>query len=391
MPNRISQVVATCASLVLLAACSEAPSGSATVPQTSATDSDTTYLDCEVAAPCATPFAVKLVIVTMFERGEDEGDAPGEFQFWKERFPLNTRVAMPQAHHDVFVNEEQGVVGIVTGIGTMHSAASTMAIGLDPRFDFSEAYWLVAGIAGIDPEDASIGSAIWSAYLVDGDLSHEIDAREKPHDWDTGYFARHTKFPGDPERPHPKGEVFKINEGLRDWAYTLTKDIVLDDSDGIAKARSAYTEHPNAQRPPFVGKGGHIAAMTFWHGALLNQWANDWVSYWSGGETDFVTSAMEETGTFQAITYLDRIGKVDKERFMVLRAGSNYTMPPPGVSAAENLLKENEGYAGMLAALEALYKVGSVVIEEITGNWSVYAEQIPGNSDVRSGMPGQER
>ena len=34
-----------------------------------------------------------------------------------------------------------------------------MALGMDPRFDFSDAYWLVAGIAGIDPEDASIGSA----------------------------------------------------------------------------------------------------------------------------------------------------------------------------------------------------------------------------------------
>ncbi|MGC4075145.1 MAG: hypothetical protein QM760_22115 [Nibricoccus sp.] len=29
---------------------------------------------------------------------------------------------------------------------------------LDPRFDFSKAYWLVAGIAGVDPADASLGS-----------------------------------------------------------------------------------------------------------------------------------------------------------------------------------------------------------------------------------------
>ena len=38
-------------------------------------------------------------------------------------------------------------------------------------------------IAGIDPEDASIGSVAWSSYLVDGDLGHEIDAREMPEDW----------------------------------------------------------------------------------------------------------------------------------------------------------------------------------------------------------------
>jgi purine nucleoside permease len=34
-----------------------------------------------------------------------------------------------------------------------------MALGLDPRFDLTKAYWLVAGIAGIDPADGSLGCA----------------------------------------------------------------------------------------------------------------------------------------------------------------------------------------------------------------------------------------
>jgi purine nucleoside permease len=62
---------------------------------------------------------------------------------------------------------------------------------------------------------------------------------------------------------------------------------------------------------------------------------------------------------------------------MVLRAGSNYTMQPPGVGAAENLLRENDGYAGMEASLESLYLVGSVVIDELLANWDTYAETIP--------------
>ena len=48
---------------------------------------------------------------------------------------------------------------------------------------------------GFDPADASIGSAAWAEYLIDGDLSHEIDAREIPEDWPFGYFARYTKDP----------------------------------------------------------------------------------------------------------------------------------------------------------------------------------------------------
>jgi purine nucleoside permease len=52
-------------------------------------------------------------------------------------------------------------------------------------------------------------------------------------------------------------------------------------------------------------------------------------------------------------------------------------MQPPGVGAAENLLRENEGYAGMEAALESLYLVGSVVIDEIIRNWARYRDEIP--------------
>ena len=325
------------------------------------------------------PLPVKVVIVTMFEIGEDVGDRAGEFQLWKERQGLNVQIAFPHSHHDLFYNEDTQVLGIVTGIGTAKSASAIMALGLDSRLDLSNAYWIIAGIAGIDPEDASIGSVAWSSYLVDGDLAHEIDPREMPTNWDFGYFARNTTSPFDPKKPEPTGEVFVANESLRDWAFDQTKDIVLPDSRSLEETRMLYTEHPNARKPPFVLKGGHIAAMTFWHGEILNEWANRWVEYWTNGKTDFVTSAMEDTGTFQSLEYLDRIDRVDKNRVMVLRAGSNYTMQPPNMTAAENMLKENRGFAGLEVSLESLYLVGSIVLEEIVHKWDTYKESIPGH------------
>ena len=114
------------------------------------------------------PLPVKVVIVTMFEIGEDEGDQAGEFQLWKERQGLDIKIAFPHSHHDLFYNQHTRVLGVVTGIGTAKSASAIMALGLDSRFDLSKSYWI---IAGIDPEDASLGSAVWSAYIVDGDLS----------------------------------------------------------------------------------------------------------------------------------------------------------------------------------------------------------------------------
>ena len=335
-------------------------------------------LACVPGGPCDDPVEVRVVLLTMFEIGEDTGDRPGEFQLWAERANLTVRFPFPQGHHDLYYDPERMLLAMVTGIGTMKSAPNVMALGLDQRFDLSTAYWLVAGIAGIDPEDASIGSAAWSAYLVDGDLGHEIDAREKPEDWPTGYFARRSQGPYDTPRPHSEGEVQVTNIALRDWAFELTRDMTLPDVEGLAEARAHYTDHPNAQRPPFVLKGGHIAAMTYWHGHELNEWANRWTEYWSDGATDFVTSAMEDTGSFQAVEYLDRIGRADRDRFLVLRAGSNYTVPPPGVSAAENLLAERKGYTGLIGALESLYLVGTRVIDELTGNWDRYETRIPG-------------
>ena len=121
------------------------------------------------------PFKVKVVIVTTFEIGQDRGDAPGEFQHWVEREHLDKVYPLPAGFHDVLANEQTGVIGIVTGEGTAHSATSIMALGLDPRFDLTHAYWLMAGIAGIDPADASLGSAAWAEWVVDGDLAHLID------------------------------------------------------------------------------------------------------------------------------------------------------------------------------------------------------------------------
>lgn len=333
---------------------------------------------CAPARPCNAKLSVRVVVVTMFEIGKDTGDKPGEFQLWKERRHLSETLDFPQGWHNLAYDPETGVLAIVTGMGSIKSATAVLALGLDDRIDLSKAYWLVAGIAGIDPEDASVGSAAWARYLIDGDIAHEIDAREVPKDWTSGYFALHSKGPMDPTPLEPvNGEMFELNPALQDWAFALTKDLALPDDARIAEARKAFKGYPNAQKPPFVLKGDNLAAMTFWHGAKMTRWANDWTSFWTRGKGEFVTSAMEETGTFQSIEYLTKVGRADRDRVLVLRAGSNFTMPPPGIDPAPYLLGENQGYAGMTAALESLYAVGGKVVDEITAHWDKYEASPP--------------
>jgi purine nucleoside permease len=144
------------------------------------------------------------------------------------------------------------------------------------------------------------------------------------------------------------------------------------------KAERARYPGAVAQRPPFVLKGDTLSAGTFWIGARLTDWANDWVAYHTRGQGRYVTSAMEDTGTLQSLTWLSRAGRVDVRRVLVLRAGSDHDLPPPGRTAAEQLARTKIGqYAAFLPALESAYRVGSVVVDRLVTGWATYRDAPP--------------
>src|ERR1700677_2174001 len=87
------------------------------------------------------PIPIKVVVVTMFEAGADTGDRPGELQLWVERDHLDKILPFPQAYHALRMNGD-GVLAVLTGVGTAKAAGSIMALGLDPRFDLRRAYWI---------------------------------------------------------------------------------------------------------------------------------------------------------------------------------------------------------------------------------------------------------
>jgi purine nucleoside permease len=51
---------------------------------------------------------------------------------------------LPIRYHLLRYNPDLQVLGIVTGEGKSHAAASVMGLGMDPRFDLSKAYDLAA-------------------------------------------------------------------------------------------------------------------------------------------------------------------------------------------------------------------------------------------------------
>ena len=323
------------------------------------------------------PIPVKVVVVAMFERGEDSGDLPGELQLWVEREHLDQIFPLPAGYHHVRMNKD-GVLAILTGVGTAKAAASVMALGLDPRFDLSKAYWIVAGIGGGDPSDVSLGSAVWADYVVDGDLSFEIDARQIPDTWPTGYVPLRKGMPYEAPVTADYGEVYVLNPELVAWALHLTRQTPLADSDTLRKFRSRFSSFPNALRPPFVTQGATLSASTFWHGSKFEDWANAWTRYHTGGKGNYMVAAMEDTGTLQALTFLSRAGRADLERVLVLRTVSNYDREPPGMSVAESLQEMVSGnYSAYLPSLEAAQIVGDKVVVDIVQHWNERQSTIP--------------
>ncbi len=330
---------------------------------------------CEAADAPIKPIPVRVVIVSMFETGAITGDAPGEMQLWVERQKLDRKFPFPMGEYELRMNDK-GMLAICTGGGVTNAATSIMALGTDPRFDLGKAYWIVAGIAGGDPEDVSLGTAAWSRHVVDGDLLFEIDAREIPKDWPYGLLPLGAKKPNDKADGWTVDTIdFPLNEPLAEWAFALTKDHPVKDSDGIAAFRKQFAGYANATKPPFVTMGESLSSSKYWHGEHMNQWANDWVKLQAGDKYNFMMTNMEDSGTLTALRRLSRTKLVDLQRVMVLRTASNYTMPPRGQSTVWSTTAPypEEG----MPAIEAAYQVGNRVAQTLIDGWATYRDKLP--------------
>ena len=346
-----------------------------------------------LASRAADRIPIKAIVVAGFEVGEDTGDAPGEFQFWAEREGLTEKTVILRRAHALCHNS-RGLYGIVGGNSNDKDLSPNgeieliTALCLDPRFDLRKTYWIIDGIAGIDPAAGPMGSAVWAENVVDGDALREIDDRQLPAGWPYGLFAIGTKGPNQLPTDAPEkgggwgGAALRysmnhpLNAGLARWAYGISKDVQLVDSPEMDAWRQRYAGFPMAQGKPRVMMGDALGSIRYWHGATRTQWARDWVRIWTNNKGVFATTSMEAQTFTGSLMHMADEGYVDFDRVLVLRTASNYCMPPPGADVISTIGDES---LGTNAALEASYRVGSVVADEIVGHWDRYENAIPAN------------
>jgi purine nucleoside permease len=280
----------------------------------------------------ARPIEIRVVVITTWEWSPGGHDISGELHAWRTQWPMKTELPFAAGVHPLLYDRQRHVLTVLTGMATARASASIMALGLDPRFDLTHAYWLLAGTAGGDPKVASLGSVAIERFVVDGDLGQEVDARDMPPDWPTGILPNAREKPFAEPAPQPFTDdgdtAFALNRGLADWAFALTRTVKLVDSPRLFKARAPYAG-PGVG-PPAVIEGDGLMSSRFWYGEHMTAWAERWVPYWTRGQGVFAMSAEEDTGVMQALTQLARTGRVRTDRVLMLRAASDFVVPPPG-------------------------------------------------------------
>jgi purine nucleoside permease len=170
----------------------------------------------------------------------------------------------PYAH----CTSNYSICQITTGESEINAASTITALCLSPLFDLTKAYFLVAGIAGVNPYEDTLGTAGFARFAIQVVLQYEIDAREIPSNWTTGYFARGSIAPG----VYPKSvygtEVFELNVNLRNKVIALAANFALNDSDDAIAYLAKYDYTP-ANEPPKVIAGDSACSDVYYLGHLL--------------------------------------------------------------------------------------------------------------------------
>lgn len=306
------------------------------------------------------PIKVKVFVGSMFEIGQNTGDKAGEFQFWYERyFTKSQPITVKGALSPVYCNDD-GVCGSVLGMGKVASSASVQAIILDPRFDMSQTYFVLSGVAGTPPQQGTIGDVNWGSWLIDYDLGHRWAPEEGEKD--APVFM--------PRKGYEKIRVFQLNPTLTAWAMKLTANTALKDSESARDYRMRYPQDA-ARKSPSVHSGTHMTGDTFFHGPGLSAEAQYIAKLY--GADDYMITEMEAAAIAQVINRT-----LGDQRILSLRGSVNFDQGNPNETTLEHLDPAPGQTAGGFAeTVENITTVGGQMVDYIVSHWSDWENGVP--------------
>jgi len=272
---------------------------------------------------------------------------------------------LPDAH----CTEDGSICQVVTGEAEINAASTITALVHSPAFDLTSTYFFIAGIAGVNPKVATIGSATFARYAVQVALQFEFDAREKPADFPTGYVPQGSTAPGQYPQSIYGTEVFELNTALRTLAVQFARKAKLNDTEAAQEARKAFANsslYEAATKPPSVIECDTATSDNFWTGILLGEAFENTTTLFTNGTGVYCTTQQEDNGTLEALLRATLSGLVDFSRIIHMRTASDWDRPSPGETAAENLFGATPGFD---PAIMNIMLAGVEVVQGIVNNW----------------------
>ncbi|KAF3764758.1 hypothetical protein M406DRAFT_81119 [Cryphonectria parasitica EP155] len=261
---------------------------------------------------------------------------------------------------------------VTTGESEINAATTVTSVVLSGKFDLTSTYFMIAGIAGVSPQWSTLGGVALSRYAVQVALQYEFDAREMPENFTTGYFGFDTYLPNTFPGEWYGSEVFELNEDLRQIAYEYASEANLTDNTIAAAYRERYaasTENYTAgASPPSVVLCDTATSDVYYSGNLLSGAFDNTTTLWTNGSGNYCMTAQEDNATLEVMVRMAIEGLVDFTRIILMRTGSDFDRPPPGVSAYDHLLIMDQN--GFEIAIENIYNAGVEIVKGILDDWN---------------------
>jgi purine nucleoside permease len=259
----------------------------------------------------------------------------------------------------------------------INAALTIAALTSSTVFDLSKTYFLLSGIAGVNPKVATIGAVAFAKFAVQVDTQLEFDGREIPSTWSTGYVPMGADSRGSYPKIIHGSEVFELNDDLRQVAISFARTASLEDSAAAAKNRALYSNSPGdiyhaATLDPSILEGDVTSSNVFFHGNLLCEGFEKVVKIYTSGKAEYYMTAQEDTAIMAALLRAALQKQVEFSRIILMRAGSNFdrsysSSEPPSIPFVLD-------HGGFAPACRNLYLSGLKVVHGILEGWSARFE-----------------
>ena len=297
-------------------------------------------------------FIISMVIgwssAQKFEALTDKSQFAPEANIWYKNMPssglgdlLGVNITVPglsMLFPDVHCLPDHSVCQITTGESEINAAASITALVYSGKFDLTKTYFMVGGIAGINPKQGTLGSVALAKYAVQVALQYEFDAREMPDNFTTGYFSYGTYLPNTFPKEFYGTEVFEVNEALRDIAYGFAIKGNLSDDAIAAEYRAKYAAggevYTLATEPPSVIKCDSATSDVYYSGVILGEAFENVTKIWTNGTGEYCMTAQEDNATLEVMVRAAIQGLVDYSRIIIMRTGKFAAGPMGRIPAA---------------------------------------------------------